>query len=222
MRRIGVLLSGRGSNFEALARVLKSRQLPAEVVIVISDKADARGIAIAKALNIPTEIIERSPTEDKTTHSKRIQTALEAKNLDLIVMAGFMRILSSEFVSAFSGKIINIHPSLLPAFKGLNAQQQAYDAGVCFSGCTVHYVTAELDGGPIIAQSVVPVLATDTVEKLTARILKEEHRLLPAVVAQIALGNVRMETEFGRSFVQWKSTSWLSSGEWSSSSIRLA
>jgi phosphoribosylglycinamide formyltransferase 1 len=183
--RLGILISGRGSNMVALIDAAQSGMIPqAEVAVVISDQPAAPGLAKAKERGIETLVVERSG-RSREEHDHDIMAALRDRNIDLICLAGYMRILSNEFIEAFRGRILNIHPSLLPSFPGLEPQQQALDTGVDFSGCTVHFVDETLDGGPIIAQRVVPVLEGDTVEKLSARILEQEHQLYPEAVALI-------------------------------------
>ena len=189
--RLGILISGRGSNMIALADAVRDEQIPnAEIAIVISDQADAAGLAKAKERGIDTLVIERRGRK-RAEHDREIGAALSAKNIDLVCLAGYMRMLSPEFIDAYRGRILNIHPSLLPAFPGLEAQRQALAHGVKASGCTVHFVDETLDGGPVIAQRAVPVWETDTVESLSARILAEEHRLYPetvsAVLRQVAI-----------------------------------
>lgn len=182
-KRIAILISGRGSNMMALIDAVRAETIPyAEVAVVISDKANAAGLLKARERGIETLVIERSgrPREE---HDREIVTALKAKNVDLVCLAGYMRLLSSEFLSAFPRRILNIHPSLLPLFPGLDAQQQAIDHGAKLSGCTVHYVDETLDGGPVIAQREVAVHEDDTAESLAARILIEEHKLYPEAVA---------------------------------------
>ena len=196
--RVAVMLSGRGSNFEALLNTCHQEQSckeewPIDFAVVMADNSTARGLQIAVAAGVPTRVVPREPKELTNAQYNAVLAAEMAPfQPDLIVLAGFMRILTTEFISRFRGKIINIHPSLLPSFKGLNAQQQALKAGVKFSGCTVHVALEELDSGPIIAQAVVPVMPDDTEESLSERILKEEHRLLPAVVNSIARGSIRV------------------------------
>lgn len=187
--RVGILISGRGSNMVALIDAAQSGMIPqAEVAVVISDQPAAPGLAKAKERGIETVVVERSG-RSREEHDRDIMAALRDRDIDLICLAGYMRILSNEFIDAFRGRILNIHPSLLPSFPGLEPQQQALDNGVEFSGCTVHFVDETLDGGPIIAQRVVPVLEGDTVEKLSARILEQEHQLYPEAVAQVLLNN---------------------------------
>jgi len=189
--RLGILISGRGSNMIALADAVRDGGIPnAEVAIVISDQADAAGLNKAKERGIETQVIERRGRK-REEHDREIFAALSAKNIDLVCLAGYMRMLSPEFIAAYRGRILNIHPSLLPFFPGLEAQRQALADGVKTSGCTVHFVDETLDGGPVIAQRTVPVWETDTVESLSARILVEEHTLYPetvsAVLRQVAI-----------------------------------
>ena len=189
--RLGILISGRGSNMVALADAVRDGGIPdAEVAIVISDQPDAAGLARAKERGIETLVIERRGRR-REEHDREIVAALSGKTVDLVCLAGYMRLLSPEFIAAYRGRILNIHPSLLPAFPGLEAQRQALEHGVKMSGCTVHLVDESLDGGPVIAQHTVPVCETDTVETLSARILVKEHKLYPeavsAVLTQIAI-----------------------------------
>src|SRR6266550_2695068 len=183
--RIGILISGRGSNMIALADAVRDERIPnAEIAIVISDQPNAAGLAKAAERGIETLVIERGARR-REDHDREIVTALGTKNVDLVCLAGYMRKLSPEFIAAYRGRILNIHPSLLPAFPGLEAQRQAFEQGVQVSGCTVHFVDETLDGGPVIAQHTVPVCETDTVESLSARILAEEHKLYPEVVSAV-------------------------------------
>jgi len=192
--RIVVLLSGRGSNFSALNRAVSSGDVPAQIVKVVSDKAGARGLQIARDAGIETAVVERRPKERSNSEFNReLADEVESAAPDLVVLAGFMRVLTSDFISRFRGRIINIHPSLLPAFPGLSAQRQALEAGVKISGCTVHVALEEIDAGPILGQSSVPVLAGDNEEMLSERILKQEHKLLPAVVRALATGALKIE-----------------------------
>jgi phosphoribosylglycinamide formyltransferase 1 len=189
--RLGILISGRGSNMVALADAVRDERIPnAEIAIVISDKTDAAGLARAKERGIETLVIERRGRK-REEHDREMVAALSGKTVDLVCLAGYMRLLSPEFIAAYRGRILNIHPSLLPAFPGLEAQRQALEHGVKTSGCTVHFVDETLDGGQIIAQRVVPVCDDDTVESLSARILAEEHQLYPetvsAVLRQVAI-----------------------------------
>ena len=187
--RIAILISGRGSNMAALAEAARDGRIrDAEIAIVISDQANAGGLVKAKELGLETLIIERRG-RPRAEHDREVVAALQARHIDVVCLAGYMRVLSREFIDAYRGRILNIHPSLLPSFPGLDAQQQALDHGVELSGCTVHFVDETLDGGPIIAQRSVPVHKAVTVESLAARILEEEHNLYPEAVAMV-LGNI--------------------------------
>lgn len=192
-RRIGVLLSGRGSNFEALAdSVAAGRIANTEISIVLSNREDAPGIAKAKARGIEARAIASSGLE-REAYDRLIVKALREKQVELICMAGYMRMVSAYFVTEFRNRILNIHPSLLPAFPGLEAQRQALEHGVKFTGCTVHFVDERLDAGPIILQAVVPVEDGDTPETLAARILREEHRIYTEAVRIVLDGRYRMD-----------------------------
>ena len=183
--RVGILISGRGSNMIALADAVREERIPnAEIAIVISDQPNAGGLARAKERGIETLVIERGGRK-REEHDREVVAALRAKSVDLVCLAGYMRVLSPEFIAAYRGRILNIHPSLLPLFPGLEAQRQALEHGVKTSGCTVHFVDETLDGGPVIAQRAVPVCETDTVESLSARILAEEHQLYPEAVSVV-------------------------------------
>src|SRR6267143_2151854 len=183
--RIAILISGRGSNMIALAEAVQDGRIPnAEISIVISDQPNAPGLVKAKKLGIETLIIERRG-RPRVEHDREVIASLQAREVDLVCLAGYMRVLSSEFIEAFRGRILNIHPSLLPSFPGLDAQKQALEHGVKWTGCTVHFVDETLDGGPIILQRAVPVHEDDTVETLSARILIEEHKLYPEAVALV-------------------------------------
>src|SRR5437868_8896060 len=183
--RIAILISGRGSNMIALADAVRGGSIPnAEVAIVISDQPNAAGLEQAKKRRIETLVIERRG-RTREEHDREIVTKLRDRKIDLVCLAGYMRVLSSEFINTYRGRILNIHPSLLPSFPGLNAQKQALDEGATISGCTVHYVDETLDGGPIIVQRDVPVHEGDTVDSLSERILAEEHKLYPAAVAEV-------------------------------------
>jgi phosphoribosylglycinamide formyltransferase 1 len=174
-RRLGILLSGRGSNFEAIADHIQAGDLKAEIAVVLSNVHQAPGLLKAQQRKLETAYLS-SKGLNREEYDKRIVKVLQEKQVDLVCLAGFMRLLSPLFVQAFPNRILNIHPSLLPAFPGLEAQRQALEYGVRYSGCTVHFVNEGLDSGPIILQSVVPVLDTDTEESLASRILKEEHQ----------------------------------------------
>lgn len=190
--RLGVLLSGRGSNFEALADSVASGRIPnAEIALVLSNREAAAGIDRAKGRGLTTRVIPSKGLE-REAYDRLVVAALHEAKVDLICLAGYMRLLSPYFVAAFPQKILNIHPSLLPSFPGLEAQKQALDYGVKFAGCTVHFVDENLDAGPIILQSVVPVEDNDTDDSLSERILKEEHRIYSEAVKIVLEGNYKI------------------------------
>jgi len=192
-KRIGVLLSGRGSNFEALADSVAAGRIPnAEIAIVISNRENAPGVEKARAQGIPAQVIPSRGLE-REPYDKLVIAALEEKKVDLVCLAGYMRLLSPAFVAAYRGRILNIHPSLLPAFPGLESQRQAIEHGAKFSGCTVHFVDENLDAGPIILQAAVPILDDDTPETLSERVLKEEHRIYTEAVRIVLEGRYRMD-----------------------------
>jgi phosphoribosylglycinamide formyltransferase 1 len=183
--RLAILISGRGSNMVALADAVDDGRIPdAQIEVVISDQPDAPGLSIAKERGLETMVVERRG-RSRAEHDAEIVSELKRRAVDLICLAGYMRILSQDFLDSYRGRILNIHPSLLPSFPGLDAQHQALENGVKLAGCTVHFVDETLDGGPIIAQRTVPVYEDDTVESLSARILEQEHQLYPAAVAQV-------------------------------------
>lgn len=191
-KRLGILLSGRGSNFEAIADSVEAGRIPAEIAIVISNRAEAPGLERAKqrgldAVCIPSRGMERE------AYDRLLIAALRERQVDLVCLAGYMRLLSAAFIREFPLRILNIHPSLLPAFPGLDAQHQAWEYGVKISGCTVHFVDEHLDAGPIILQAAVPVEKDDTAETLAARILKEEHRLYSEAIRIVLEGRYRIE-----------------------------
>ena len=190
--KVGVLISGRGSNLAALIEAAKAPDYPAEIVCVVSNVATAAGLKIASDAGVPTAAISHRDFPDRESFDRAVSADLEKHGVELVALAGFMRIQSQWFPAQWAGRIINIHPSLLPAFPGLHVQQQAIDAGVRVSGCTVHFVTPELDAGPIIAQAAVPVLAGDDADQLAARILRQEHRLYPEVVRWFAEGRISL------------------------------
>lgn len=191
--RIGVLISGRGSNFEALADSIVAGRIPnAEIPIVISNREDAPGIEKARARGIEARAIPSKGLE-REAYDRLVVAALREKKVELICMAGYMRMISPYFVSEFRNRILNIHPSLLPAFPGLESQRQALEHGTKFSGCTVHFVDEHLDAGPIILQAAVPIEDTDTPETLAARILREEHRIYTEAVRIVLEGRYRIE-----------------------------
>lgn len=192
MKRLGIILSGRGSNFCAIADSIREGKLDAEIAVVISNRADAPGVGAAgdRGLNA---VVLASKGLDREIYDRQLVNVLRENRVDLVCLAGYMRILSGYFIREYPHRILNIHPSLLPAFPGLDAQHQALEHGVKFSGCSVHFVDEGLDSGPIIAQSVVPVLDDDTVETLSARILKEEHRIYTEAIALVLSGKFRIE-----------------------------
>jgi phosphoribosylglycinamide formyltransferase-1 len=193
VKRLGILLSGRGSNFEAIADHIEAGKIPgAEIVLVISNRASARGLEIAKARGIPAIAIP-SMGLDRETYDGMLIEKLREYEVDLICLAGFMRLLSARFVEAFPRRILNIHPSLLPAFPGLDAQHQAIDYGVKIAGCTVHLVDEFLDSGPIILQTAVEVKDEDTVDTLSARILTEEHKIYSKAIRIVLEGNYEIQ-----------------------------
>lgn len=190
--RLGILISGRGSNFEAISNSIERGALDAEIAIVISNRAAAPGIQIARERGIPVRIIP-SVGMDREAYDKLLIEELNTHDVDLVCLAGFMRLLSAGFINAFPGKVLNIHPSLLPAFPGLDAQRQAFDYGVKVTGCTVHFVDEFLDSGPIVLQSAVPVLDKDTVESISARILVQEHYAYSQAIQWISEGRAKVE-----------------------------
>ncbi len=190
--RVAVLISGRGSNMSALIDAATSPDYPAEIALVVSNVADAAGLVRASAAGVATKTIDHRSFGKGAEGKRAFETALDAAlmdaRIDLVCLAGFMRLLSADFTARWQGRVVNIHPSLLPAFKGLGVHAAMLRAGVKIAGCTVHYVSAEMDAGPIVGQAAVPVLAGDTPETLAARILEQEHRLYPECVRRIALG----------------------------------
>jgi phosphoribosylglycinamide formyltransferase-1 len=192
-KRIGVLLSGRGSNFEALAESIVSGRIPnAEMAMVISNRDGAPGIDRAKARGIPTRVIASKGLE-RETYDRQVVAVLDEHKVDLVCLAGYMRLLSPYFVAAFPNRILNIHPSLLPSFPGLESQRQALEYGVQFAGCTVHFVDENLDAGPIVLQAVLPVNDNDTEDTLSARILQEEHRIYSEAVRIVLEDRYKIE-----------------------------
>lgn len=182
MKRIVILISGRGSNMEAIVEACAVQSWPARVAAVISNRADAAGLDYAAARGISTAVVEHRDYADRERFDAALAEAIDAHAPDVVVLAGFMRILTAGFVQRYKGRLLNIHPSLLPAFTGLHTHQRAIEAGCKLAGATVHFVTAELDHGPIVAQAAVPVLPGDTEQTLAARVLASEHRLYPMAV----------------------------------------
>lgn len=204
-RRVAVLISGRGSNMAALLAAAADPAYPAEIVLVLSNRADAAGLAHAAAHGVPTAVVEsRAFKGDRAGFEAAMEAEVARHGAEIIALAGFMRVLTEGFVARWEGRMINVHPSLLPAFPGLDTHARALAAGVRLHGCTVHLVTAGVDEGPILAQAAVPVLPGDTEARLAARVLAEEHRLYPAALAWLAAGRVRIEE--GRAVVAGTAT----------------
>jgi phosphoribosylglycinamide formyltransferase-1 len=192
MTRLGILISGRGSNFEAIADHVAAGELDAEIAVVISNRPEAPGFEAARRRGLPAVAIP-SKGLDREVYDRMVMEELRRRGVELVCLAGFMRLLSATFVRAYPNRILNIHPSLLPAFPGLDAQHQALEHGVRVTGCTVHFVDEYLDAGPILIQAPVPVLDADTVETLSARILEEEHRIYSEALRIVIGGNYRIE-----------------------------
>jgi phosphoribosylglycinamide formyltransferase-1 len=197
-RRLGILISGRGSNLQAIIDAIAGRRLDATIAIVISSRPDAPGLAGARAAGIEAVCLDPHAYRDRDGFDGAIVHLLRARDVDLVCLAGFMRLIGPPLLAAFPNRILNIHPSLLPAFPGLDAQRQALDHGVRITGATVHLVTSELDGGPVVRQAAVPVHDDDTVDTLSARILVEEHRIYPEAIGIVLNGGWRLE---GRRFI---------------------
>jgi len=196
--RLGVLISGRGSNLQAIIDAIADRRLDAAISIVVSNRSDAPGLARARDAGIEALCLDPRAYQDRDAFDRALVDLLRARDVALVCLAGFMRLAGRPLLDAFPNRILNVHPSLLPAFPGLDAQRQALDHGVRISGATVHLVTSDLDAGPIVLQTAVPVLDTDTVETLSARILVEEHRLYPEAIRVVLSEEWRLE---GRRFI---------------------
>lgn len=192
MKNLGILLSGRGSNFEAIARNVHAGKIPARIAVVISNREEAPGLARARETGLATRFIP-SKGKEREAYDRELVSVLREFGVDVVCLAGFMRVLSPYFVREFPHRILNIHPSLLPAFPGTDAQKQALDYGVKFAGCTVHLVDEGVDTGPIVCQAVVPVEDDDTVEALAARILEEEHRIYSEAICLLVEDRIRVE-----------------------------
>jgi phosphoribosylglycinamide formyltransferase 1 len=192
IKKLGILLSGRGSNFEAIAQHIESGELEAEITLVLGNVQEAPGLERARQRGLETLFLA-SKGLDRESYDQQLVAALKARQVDLVCLAGFMRLLSKSFIQAFPHRILNIHPSLLPAFPGLNAQQQALKYGVRYSGCTVHFVDENLDSGPIVLQSVVPVLPNDTEHTLADRILAQEHQIYSQAIQLVLQNRIRIE-----------------------------
>jgi len=191
-KRLAILISGRGSNMMALVAAARAPDYPADVVAIVSSRPEAAGLAWARAEGLPATLIDPMAYASREAGDGAVDRVLTEADVELVALAGFMRIQSPQFVRKWQARQLNIHPSLLPAFKGLNPQAQALEAGVKISGCTVHFVTGDLDGGPIIAQTAVPVCEGDTAQSLAARILRAEHALYPQALALVAAGRARL------------------------------
>jgi phosphoribosylglycinamide formyltransferase 1 len=197
--RLGVLISGRGSNLQSIIDAVKAGTLQATIAVVISNRAEAAGLLRAREAGIEAVHVSPRGYSDRNAYDQALADLLRDRSVDLVCLAGFMRLVGDPLIKAFPNRILNIHPSLLPAFPGLEAQRQALEHGVRVSGATVHLVTTELDGGPIVIQSAVPVMDEDTVDSLAARILVEEHRIYPEAIRLVLDGGWRLE---GRRFVR--------------------
>jgi phosphoribosylglycinamide formyltransferase 1 len=193
MKRLVILISGRGSNLGAILSAWRAGPWPIEIAAVISNRPQAEGLALAQSFDVPVRIVDHQAFDQRELFDGALADEIRRLDADLIVLAGFMRILSGEFCREFAGKIINIHPSLLPAFRGMRTHEQALAAGVRVHGCTVHSVTPDLDHGPILAQAVVPVLPDDTVDRLAHRVLEMEHRLYPMAIAAVLSGRCQLQ-----------------------------
>src|SRR5438309_2369459 len=196
MINLAILISGRGSNMEAIIRSIKKGKIPVKPAVVISNKSDAKGIKIAQKLGVRTEVIENGVKGASWDYDKKLVTILEKYSVTpkngLVCLAGFMRILSPEFIRHFKGRIMNIHPAILPSFPGLHSQRQAVDCGVKYSGCTVHFVDEGVDTGPVILQAIVKVNANDTEQSLSKKILGQEHKIYPKAVKLFAQGRIKI------------------------------
>jgi phosphoribosylglycinamide formyltransferase-1 len=190
---IGVLISGSGTNLQAILDAIAAKRLDARIEVVLSNRADAYGLVRARNHGIATEVLDHKKFPSREAFDEAVVEILRARSVELVVLAGFMRLLSPVFVKAFSNRIMNIHPALLPSFPGLHVQKKAVEHGVRFAGCTVHFVNEECDEGPIIIQAVVPVFPDDTEETLAARILRQEHRIYPRAIQLYGQGRLRVE-----------------------------
>jgi phosphoribosylglycinamide formyltransferase 1 len=191
-KRVGVLISGRGSNMQALVEAARAPGYPAEIVGVLSNKADAGGLEFAKARGIATKVVSHRDYDNREAFETDVDQWLRAQRVDIVCCAGFMRVMSPVLTSRWKGKMLNIHPSLLPAYPGLHTHERAIADGQPLAGCTVHFVTDELDGGPIVAQAAVPVLPDDTAETLAARVLEKEHPLYVRALELVARGEIKL------------------------------
>jgi phosphoribosylglycinamide formyltransferase 1 len=192
-KRTVILISGRGSNMAALIEAAREKEFPAQIVGVVYDRADAPGLKAAESFGIPTRVVPRKDHPTAEAHEKTLDAALARLKAEIVCLAGYMRVLTAGFVDRWQGRLVNIHPALLPAFPGLDTHRRALDAGLLIHGCSVHFVTHEVDTGPLIAQAAVPVLVGDRPEQLSQRVLKAEHKLYPLALALLAAGKVRLE-----------------------------
>ncbi|HVY81782.1 MAG TPA: phosphoribosylglycinamide formyltransferase [Steroidobacteraceae bacterium] len=200
--RLGVLISGRGSNMQAIARACREKRINAEVVVVIADREDAGGLAIARELGLKTAVVAWKQFADRAAFERALAQVLDEHRVEIVVLAGFMRILSPQFAEAYAGRLINIHPALLPKYRGLNTHRRCLDAGDTEHGASVHFATAELDGGPVILQSRLDVRPAETEQDLAARVLATEHVILPRVLGWLADG--RLVWREGRGWLDGK------------------
>src|SRR5262245_4979280 len=198
-KRVAVLISGRGSNMAALIEAAKDGKYPAEIVLVVSNRPDAGGLLVAQAVGIATEIVDHAKFKDRAGFERAVEAALERHRIDLVCLAGFMRLLTADFLERWQLRVLNIHPALLPAFKGLDTHRRALEAQAKIHGASVHFVVPEMDSGPVIAQGAITVRPTDTEETLARRVLEIEHRIYPAALKLVAEGRVRVEN--GRSLI---------------------
>jgi phosphoribosylglycinamide formyltransferase-1 len=206
-KRIGVLISGRGSNLAALIAAAGKPDYPAEIVLVVSNRPEAAGLAHAAEAGLATAVVDHKRFPDRGSFEDELDRTLQAADIDILYLAGFMRVFTDWFVERWSGRMLNIHPSLLPAFRGTDTHRQALEAGVLIHGCTVHFVTPDLDAGPIVAQAAVRVVPGDTEETLAARVLAEEHRLYPFALRLVCEGKARLEGGRVRHSMAWDSKS---------------
>jgi phosphoribosylglycinamide formyltransferase 1 len=194
-KRVGILISGRGSNMSALIEAAAAKDYPAEIVLVVSNRPDAKGLQVAKSKNVPTAIVDHKKFASRDAFETELEKELAAAKVEILCLAGFMRVLADRFVKRWQGRILNIHPSLLPAFKGTDTHKRALEAGVKNHGATVHFVVSELDSGPIVMQAEVPVLAADDPETLAARVINVEHRIYPKALRLLAEGKLKIVGE---------------------------
>ena len=202
-KRVGVMISGRGSNLAALIAAARQPDYPAEIVLVVSNRPQAAGLARAAEAGIATAVVDHTAFPDRRAFEEELDRTLAGADIELLCLAGFMRVFTDWFVARWAGRMLNIHPSLLPAFRGTDTHRQALAAGVLIHGCTVHYVTLDLDAGPIVAQAAVRVLPGDTEETLAARVLAEEHRLYPQALRMICEAKVRLSQGRAQHDARW-------------------